>query len=323
MRPLRSIAWICFALGLAPIGAPARAAQNASQKAGVAAAVRGEVVLARATVDPHHVVSGEDVLMRDTLRSSLRSGMQILLLDETVFTIGPQSEIVVDEFIYDPSTSAGKISATVAKGVFRFVTGKVAHKNPSDMNVALPAGIIGVRGTIVAGRVDAATKASLVVLLGDSRGSAGGSSSASIEVCNVGRCENVARPGFGVRIGGADSPPGAPFPVDEKELAAILEAVGDPEGTSETAASDDPGQLDGAGMPLQDGQRERDIRRKLQGLNALDTLSDRAAQDARNTPGPTPTIAPEPPPPPPSSDTRSPTGGSFSAGPGLTNPKGP
>jgi len=31
--------------------------------------------------------------------------MQLLLLDETVFTIGPNSDIVVDEFVYDPDTS--------------------------------------------------------------------------------------------------------------------------------------------------------------------------------------------------------------------------
>jgi hypothetical protein len=80
--------------------------------------------------------------------------MQILLLDQTVFTIGPESELVIDEFVYDPKTNAGKLSAEITKGVFRFVSGKIAHEKPEDMNVKLPAGTLGVRGTMVAGRVD-------------------------------------------------------------------------------------------------------------------------------------------------------------------------
>ena len=279
-------------LAIAWIPAPALAADHA----GVAAAVRGQVTLARVAIPAREVVSGEDIFMRDNLRSGISSGMQILLLDETVFTIGPQSEIVVDEFVYDPSTSAGKVGATVVKGVFRFVTGKIAHKNPSDMRVALPSGDIGVRGTIVAGRVDDASKSSLVVLLGDS--GAGKRGPASIEVCNAGACEQVTSPGFGVRIDGANAVPTKPFRVAPEEIDGILRDVSNPERAVAGGASGDAGKLDAGNLPPGDGQSERDARRRLQGLNTLDSLSDRAAQDAR-TPQGIPTTIPEPPPPPP------------------------
>ena len=39
------------------------------------------------------------------------SRLQVMLLDETVFTVGPESDMVLDEFVYDPSTNAGKITA--------------------------------------------------------------------------------------------------------------------------------------------------------------------------------------------------------------------
>ena len=66
--------------------------------------------------------------------------LQTRLLDETVFTIGPNSDVVIDEFVYDPDTSVHKVSARVTKGLFRWVTGKVARKDPEQMKVNLPNG---------------------------------------------------------------------------------------------------------------------------------------------------------------------------------------
>jgi len=74
--------------------------------------------------------------------------MQVLLRDQTVFTLGPDGELVVDKFVYDADKSlSGKISAELTKGVFRWVTGKVAGEDPADMAVKLPSGDLGIRGT--------------------------------------------------------------------------------------------------------------------------------------------------------------------------------
>jgi hypothetical protein len=125
------------------------------QQAGVSAAVRGQVALARASqnIVGKQVQSGDPIFLGDAITSGKASGLQVMLLDETVFTIGPNSEISIDEFVYDPSTNAGKITASVAKGAFRFITGKIARKRPEDMTVRLPTATIGIRGTIVAGVV--------------------------------------------------------------------------------------------------------------------------------------------------------------------------
>jgi len=71
--------------------------------------------------------------------------LQILLKDGTVFTMGPNSDMVLDEFVYDPATSATKATADFAKGTFRWVTGKLAKKK--DINIKLPALSCGIRGT--------------------------------------------------------------------------------------------------------------------------------------------------------------------------------
>ena len=73
--------------------------------------------------------------------------LQCLLLDETVFTIGPNSDMVLDEFVYDTDRSASKITARLSKGIFRWVTGKAVHKDPASMKVILPVMVVGIRGT--------------------------------------------------------------------------------------------------------------------------------------------------------------------------------
>jgi len=211
----------------------------ASEQAGVSAAVRGQVALNRLQVAVgRQVISGEPILLQDAIRSGTRSGMQILLLDETVFTIGPESELVIDEFVYDPSTNAGKLGARVTKGVFRFISGKIAHENPEDMELKLPSGTLGVRGTMVAGRVDETQKSSRLVLLGEGPENDTGSPSGAFEACNAGKCVRINRPGYGTIIDGPDSPPVRPFRFTSEEIDAITRSVSDPEGWVETAASD-------------------------------------------------------------------------------------
>jgi len=78
---------------------------------------------------------------------------QVLLLDETTFTLGPNSDMVLDEFVYDPKTNAGKISANLLRGTFRWVTGKMAHQDPAGMQIKLAVGTIGIRGTDVESEV--------------------------------------------------------------------------------------------------------------------------------------------------------------------------
>ena len=214
--------------------APAWPALSADQ-AGVSAAVRGEVALTRVAIVGRQVVSGEPIFLQDGIHSGTRSGMQILLLDQTVFTIGPDSELVIDEFVYDPKTSAGKLSAEITKGVFRFVSGKIAHEKPEDMNLKLPAGTLGVRGTMVAGRVDDVQKSSRLVLLGEGAENDLSAPPGAFVACNAGVCVRVSRPGYGTVIEGPNSPPVQPFQFSREEVDALTSSVSDPANWMETA----------------------------------------------------------------------------------------
>lgn len=85
-----------------------------------------------------------------TIRTGADARVQILLLDETVFTIGPNSETVIDEFVYDPKDATlSKASFNILKGFFRFVSGKVAPGHERGVRATIPVGDLGFRGTDV------------------------------------------------------------------------------------------------------------------------------------------------------------------------------
>lgn len=60
----------------------------------------------------------------------------------------------------------GIIETTVTKGIFRFVTGKIARKKPSNMRIKVPSGGIGIRGTDLIVRVSPVGDAHIQVLRG-------------------------------------------------------------------------------------------------------------------------------------------------------------
>ncbi len=152
--PIMRAIMLCSPLALSLMHAQPAKAENtveiaSLEMAGVSAAVTGDVTMAKATGEIGVLVeSGMPVYLGDRITTTSRSGMQILLLDETVFTIGPNSDIAIDEFVYDPATGDGRIVADMARGVMRFVTGKIPLNNPSSMDINLPVGSIGIRGTI-------------------------------------------------------------------------------------------------------------------------------------------------------------------------------
>ena len=258
----------------------------ATEQAGVSAAVTGQVALSRPqVVTARPVVSGEPILLQDTIRSGVRSGAQILLLDQTVFTIGPESELMVDEFVYDPGTNAGKVSAKLAQGVFRFVSGTIAKKHPEDVTLALPSGTLGVRGTLVGVNADRLTMRSLLVLLGEGRDNDTGAPPGEIEVCNAGSCVQVRTAGFGTRIGGPGVPPLEPFRVPDAELDALTQSVSDPLGWAGDAKSGDTPDV-AADSDAGDPRSPTEISGRgaasgePSGANSLDWLRDVANLDA-------------------------------------------
>ena len=112
------------------------------QLIGIVGAVSGT-----AKTNTRELKAGDKIYLNETIYAGIDSGTQILLLDQSTFTIGSDSEVVMDTFIYDPATNDGKIVANVKKGSLKIISGLISKKNPDSLTVNVPEGTLGSRGT--------------------------------------------------------------------------------------------------------------------------------------------------------------------------------
>lgn len=205
---------------------------------GVASAVRGSVRAVAPGAAGRVVETGKPMFSRDKVTTGSDGKLQILLRDETSFTIGANSELELDEFVFNPDTNTGKVSAKIAKGAFRFVTGKVARRDPARMQVETPVGTIGIRGTMTAGTVSGSE--ATIVLLGPGPENNADEKTGGITVSNDKGSTEVDKDGWGVTVRAGEAP-SAPFELAPNQLEGILNGVGSaPRGDSkdDTAAGD-------------------------------------------------------------------------------------
>lgn len=193
-KPLRGL--LLIAVGLHAESALAQ------QQAGVSAAVRGEVQLVaaaapRGTPAGRRVASGEPIFMGDRIGTGAESGLQLMLLDETTLTIGPNAAVTVDEFVYDPARGSGKVGLTVTRGAFRFITGKVARNEPQNVEIRTPSGTLGIRGTIVVGRIDEGGRA-VIALAGPGPNNNLGAPRGGFDFTTASGTVSARKPGWGV-----------------------------------------------------------------------------------------------------------------------------
>ena len=98
--------------------------------------------------------AGTPVQLGSTLKTGAKSSMGVTFKDETVMSFGPDTELSVDEYLYQPGQGKLKLGSKLAKGSLNYVSGVIAKLQPEAVSVATPAGIIGVRGTHFAVRVE-------------------------------------------------------------------------------------------------------------------------------------------------------------------------
>jgi len=127
----------------------------------------------------------ESIHFGDVIKTGPKTNMQILFDDQTVFTIGENTEIVINEFIYDPNQNneLNKISAEIFQGSLKVVTGLISKKNPENLSITLPTGVLATRGTEVQVLVRP-NEIDYVVLLGPGPNNSAGERAGAIEVTN-------------------------------------------------------------------------------------------------------------------------------------------
>ncbi len=90
---------------------------------------------------------GGHIMVDDTLVTVKNSTMGVIFRDDTQLSLGPETEIKIDKFVFDPMHDNMDFLAKMRTGTAAFLTGKLAQLAPEKMVVQTPLSTIGIRGT--------------------------------------------------------------------------------------------------------------------------------------------------------------------------------
>ena len=113
----------------------------------------GQIKTATGSVTVEHGSSskaaapGDRVFVTDVVRTGADGSVGITFRDNSLVSIGPDSVLAIDRFVFDSTTHQGNFDASLKQGTLAVVSGKLAKQSPDAMKVKTPAAILGVRGT--------------------------------------------------------------------------------------------------------------------------------------------------------------------------------
>ena len=107
--------------------------------------------------------TGFGVEMLDKLITA-QTNLEITFEDDSKVKITEQSELVIDDFVYDPNTGTGSMSMRVALGTVQMASGRLARNSRDRVSIRTPTASITVRGTDFSMTVDEIGR-SLIILL--------------------------------------------------------------------------------------------------------------------------------------------------------------
>ena len=99
--------------------------------------------------------------------------MAITFLDESVVKLTEHSELLINEYIYDPNPAKSKMALTFALGTTRFISGNIDRLNKQNISLKTPTANIAIRGTDFTATVNELGE-SLIILLPDQYGLSSG-----------------------------------------------------------------------------------------------------------------------------------------------------
>jgi hypothetical protein len=209
--------WLAAAAATSAL-APVAAAQAATQpgtQVGIATAVRPGVVTA---TNDRVVYIGNSVAYGERFKTDGSGVIHILFMDQSSMTLGPNSELVIDEFAFNPESRRGSIAVNLVKGALRVVGGFISKFSTpqgfSAARVQTATATIGIRGGI--SLIDHANGNTGAQFLFGQQMQVLGSN---------GQTQTVTRPGFGINVD-ANGNPSNPFRTPPSVLNSLMRQFG-------------------------------------------------------------------------------------------------
>ena len=95
---------------------------------------------------PYDAALSFDIESYDNVETS-NGRIGITFLNDSQVRLTEHSQLIIDEFIYDPDPSKSKMALQFASGTARFITGKLNNINKENIAISTPSANVSIRGT--------------------------------------------------------------------------------------------------------------------------------------------------------------------------------
>lgn len=95
------------------------------------------------------VVTDMEIHRADFVKTDRRGYVGLVFSDDTRISIGPNTEIAIDDYLFDPLEKKLSFVLRLIRGTLSFLSGQIAKLSPDSVQLVMPVATIGVRGTHV------------------------------------------------------------------------------------------------------------------------------------------------------------------------------
>ena len=90
---------------------------------------------------------GLEIWKNDILRTGRDGSIGVIFNDDTLLSLGPESVLVIDEFVFAPRQGKFSIVIRMLKGTAAYLSGLISKLAPESAHLETPSASIGIRGT--------------------------------------------------------------------------------------------------------------------------------------------------------------------------------
>jgi hypothetical protein len=91
------------------------------------------------------ILLGDKLREKDKILTSEKTKVQIIFKDETIITLGKNSDFSISEYLFEDKKTVARF--TMLRGAMRTITGKIGKIAPQKFSVTTKTSTIGIRGT--------------------------------------------------------------------------------------------------------------------------------------------------------------------------------
>jgi len=107
---------------------------------------KGDVTIKRENV-MHLAKNGEKLFSHDVIQTGKKGGLGLSFNDGTRISVGENSILEIDDYLFDPSKKAFRFDLSLHKGSAVFESGRIGKLAPEKVSFKVPQGVVGIRGT--------------------------------------------------------------------------------------------------------------------------------------------------------------------------------